>query len=182
MAKKLQRKEKLIDRNKLKLIILFLLRFNILAIPLYAIIYLNLSFEPLQALIAQITGALLKLLGYGIVQNNHTITTSIGNVIQNIEVSFDSTGWKSLYALIALALAVPRINLYEKLKFLIVGLPILFALNILRILTTILVALEFGLQYFDMVHLFLWREGLIIAVVVLWYLWLRKENYNIRLK
>ena len=174
------KKGKSIDKNNLKLILWFLVRFNILAIPLYAILYLNLSFESLQSLIAQIIGILLKLFGYSIAQNNYVISTLVGNTIQNIEVSFDSTGWKSLYALMALVLAVPKMDLGKKLKFLLVGLPSVFILNLLRILTTIVIALEFGFQYFDVVHLFLWREGLIIAVIAIWYVWLKRERYNIR--
>jgi hypothetical protein len=42
-----------------------------------------------------------------------------------------------------------------------------------------LIALKFGWQYLDVVHNFLWREGLILAVVLIWYIWLRKEKYNI---
>jgi len=177
MGKLLRR---LLEKNRLKLIVWFLLRFNLLAIPLYIVIYTNSSFLPLQVLIAQITTVLLKAQGYDVIQNNQIITASVDNSLHNIEVSWDSTGWKSLYALFALVMAVPASNIKSKLKFLSMGLPIIFTLNLFRVLTTILIALNFGFQYFDIVHTFLWREGLIIAVVLIWYFWLRKEKHNIR--
>ena len=55
----------------------------------------------------------------------------------------------------------------------------LFLLNFVRIVSTILFSLKFGFQYLDIVHTFLWREGLILAVVCVWYLWLKKTKYNI---
>ena len=171
---------RLLKRKRLESVLWFLVRFNLLAIPLYLAIYTNFSFPPLQVLIAQITSAFLKSLGYDVVQNNQNMILGIGSNFYNIDVSWDSTGWKSLYALFALVIAVPNSNLKSKLSFLSLGLPAVFVLNLFRIVTTILTALNFGFQYFDLVHIFLWREGLIAVVVLLWYAWLRKEKHNIR--
>jgi exosortase/archaeosortase family protein len=102
------------------------------------------------------------------------IKTSIGS----IDVSWDSTGWKSLYAMTALILATP-LNRSYKLKFLAIALPVIFIVNILRIVTTTMISTAYGMQYFDFVHLFLWREGLISAVVALWAIWLWRERHNI---
>lgn len=176
MAKRIQKKERLREK-KLKTILWFLIKFNLLAIPLYIILFLNISFESLQILIAYITNETLKLFGYLTTQDGYFITTLIGNKYQLIEISWDSTGWKSLYALTALTLATPVV-LKKKLKFLLIGLPALFLINYIRIVSTLLVAFTYGFQYFDIVHLILWREGLIIAVVVLWYLWIWKIKYN----
>ena len=163
-------------QKKLKLILWFLLRFNLLAIPLYLAIYSNFSFQPLQTLFAQMTADILKAQDYVVQQNNQILTIPAGNTIYSIDVSWDSTGWKSLYALAALVLAVPASTINNKLRFLAIGLPTIFILNLLRIVTTISIALNFGFQYFDIVHTVLWREGLIIAVVVLWYVWLKRER------
>ena len=166
-------------KKRLRLVMWFLIRFNLLAIPLYLAIYTNFSFQPLQVVIAQITTVILKAQGYGVTQNNQAIIANVDGNIYSIEISWDSTGWKSLYALFALVVAVPFSDISKKLRFLTIGLPMIFVLNLIRILTTILIALNFGFQYFDVVHTLLWREGLIIAVVLLWYYWLR-ENHNIR--
>lgn len=171
---------KFLKKTRLKFILWFLLRFNLLSIPLYIAIYTGLSFLPLQIFLAQITTEILKAQDYSLVQNGQMIVVNADNSFYTIEVSWDSTGWKSLYALFALVIAVPAINMTDKLRFLSMGLPTIFILNLIRITTTILVALNFGFQYFDIVHTVLWREGLILAVVLLWYFWVKGKRIIIR--
>jgi exosortase/archaeosortase family protein len=163
------------QRKKLIEVIKFLVVFNILAAPMYFVLYYNLTFEPLQNFIAFISTKLLQALGIDAVQQNSLITLFANNQLLKIDISFDSTGWKTLYALFALTVATPKRKMKGKIKFLAIGLPVLFVLNFARIITTILVAVYFGFQYFEVVHLFLWREGLIAAVLVIWYLWLTQE-------
>jgi len=167
---------KLLKKTRLKFILWFLLRFNLLSIPLYIAIYTGLSFLPLQIFLAQVTTEILKAQDYNLVQSEQMIVVNADNSFYTIEVSWDSTGWKSLYALFALVVAVPAINMTDKLRFLSIGLPTIFILNLIRITTTILVALNLGFQYFDIVHTILWREGLILAVVLLWYFWVRGKG------
>lgn len=174
MARKLQKKER-----KLLTILLFLVKFNLLAVPMYLVIYFNLSFQPMQDFLATITKNSLRLLGYSAVQQGSLITTASKNQFYSIDVSWDSTGWKSMYALLALCIATPIKSLKKKLKFIAIAIPTIFLINFLRILTTILVALHFGLHYFDVVHTLLWREGLILAVVCIWGFWLWNEKNNI---
>jgi exosortase/archaeosortase family protein len=76
----------------------------------------------------------------------------------------------------ALTIATPFATMKRKAKFLAISLPLLFILNFIRILTTIVIAINYGFKYFEVVHMFLWREGLIFLIVILWYVWLRKEN------
>ena len=161
-------------KNLLPVIAWFIIKFNLLALPMYAVIISGFDFEPFKIFTAQISNALLHSLGYATTQMGSTIHTSIAN----IDISWDSTGWKSLYAITALAIATPFKNA-SKRKFLIMALPIIFVVNILRVVTTIGIALSYGMQYFDIVHLFLWREGLITAVVALWAVWLWREKDNI---
>ena len=171
---------KLLKKTRLKFILRFLLIFNLLSIPLYIAIYTGLSFLPLQIFLAQITTEILKAQDYNLVQSGQMIVVNVDDSFYTIEVSWDSTGWKSLYALFALVVAVPAINMTDKLRFLSIGLPAIFILNLIRIATTVLVALNFGFQYFDIVHTVLWREGLILAVVLLWYFWVKGKRIIIR--
>lgn len=162
-------------RKRLIEVLKFIIIFNLLAIPMYIVLYYNLSFEPLKNFLALLTTKTLSLFGIDAVQQDSFVNLLANNQLLKIEISFDSTGWKTLYALFALTLATPKRRIEEKLKFLIWGLPLLFVVNFLRIVTTILVAVFYGFQYFEVVHIFLWREGLIAAVVLLWYLWLRQK-------
>lgn len=179
MDKRLRR---MFRKKNLKTVLSFLIVFNLLSIPIYLVIITDYSFQPLQGMVASITTALLEVQGYSIVQNGQFMVVAAGNGIYRVEVSWDSTGWKSVYALFALVMATPVSTLWKKLRFLAIGLPAIFALNIARIVTTMLIAITLGFQYFDIVHTVLWREGLIIAVVLVWYIWLKKEKYNIRYK
>jgi len=184
MAGHLQKKSsirKKIFRKKLLLVVEFLVIFNLLSIPMYIVIFYNLSFESLQIFFTQLTEGFLKFMGYAVERIGYFLTINYSGGSLQIEISWDSTGWKSLYALFALAVATPIKSLKSKAKFLTIGLPLIFVLNFLRIVTTILVGLNYGLNYFDVVHTFLWREGLIFAIVIIWFAWLvrGKESYNI---
>ncbi len=162
-------------RKKLVTILIFLIKFNLLAIPMYIIMYLDLTLPPLQVFLADMTEKILTSLGYSVARQDQFLTLS--NI--TIDISMDCTGWKSMYALAALTIATPSIW-KKKLRFLVIGLPAIFLLNFIRIVTTIIFALQFGLQYLEIVHTLFWREGLILAVVVAWFLWLRTVRYNIK--
>jgi exosortase/archaeosortase family protein len=181
--------KKKILRKKLWKIVLFLIIFNALALPMYAVIILNtnqeiISYQPLQFFLRDIIYQTLKHIGYTVSLSEDPRCSIPAILISDhsidpICISWDCTGWKTMYALLALTIATPLSNLRVKFKFLAVGIPTLFFLNYLRIITTILISLIYGVQYFKVVHTLLWREGLILAVIAIWYLWLKKVKYNI---
>jgi len=175
--------KKKVLRNKLWTLVLFLIKFNLLAIPMYLAIFSNLSYPPLQNFLTELTYRNLNLFGYhsSLVASPESEVPLIyfSDNFPKVQISWDSTGWKSMYALLALTLATPPSDLKRKSRFLVIGIPAIFLLNYLRIITTILISLNFGIQYFEVVHTFLWREGLILAVIIFWYLWLKKVKYNI---
>jgi len=157
----------------------FFILFNLLAIPMHIILYFNLYYIPLQKFVALLTYNILRVLGFQTEISMYILKVVSFQGIQIVEISMDSTGWKSLYALVALVIATPDRKWKEKIKFLIFALPVIFGLNVLRIATTIAMCATYGLQYFEIIHTLLWREGLILVVVAVWYIWLRRINYNI---
>jgi exosortase/archaeosortase family protein len=175
-------KRKKETRKKLWTVALFLIAFNVLAIPMYLLLWLNLSFPPLQTLLTEMVYSALKILGYSVELVVSQISLIplifVPQYAQKILITWDSTGWKTLYTLAALTIATPSVSMREKLKFLAIGLPFLFVLNFVRILTTITFAISYGFQYFEVVHTLLWREGLILAVVLVWYMWLRVVKFK----
>ncbi len=151
----------------------FLLKFNLLLIPFYAIIYFDVNFYSLQIQFTNFIAIILKLFG-------HKVSTSdfylyIGNDNFPIDISRDCIGWKSAYSLFALVFATPG-KIKDKLKFVVAWIPIMFIINILRVVGTILFGLRFGLQYLEIIHTFLWQEVMIAILLIIWYLWLRKSN------
>lgn len=179
MAKKIPKK-KIVNYEKLKNVFIFLIKLNLLAIPLYAIIYYNFSFEPLQNFVASVSFWILKVLGYDFSLEGNSLYIFVGSAFMQIQISWDSTGWKSLYILAALIVATPGREWKGKFLFILLSLPAVFAINIARIITTITTSLHFGLQYFDFLHLFLWRAVSIAVVLVFWYAFLKREKHNIR--
>jgi len=173
------KKKVLEQRKKLISILWFIVKFNLLAIPLYILIYLNFSLPSVQIFLTNMLTKTLQLMGYQVSSEGFLLTLLSNNEIMRIEISMDCTGWKSMYLLAALIFVTPS-KLKKKTKFLVFSLVFLFFVNFIRILTTILLSFRFGFQYLDIIHTFLWREGLIFVVIALWYLWLRRINYNIR--
>jgi len=176
MAKKLQKKERL--TNRLISVLIFLVVFNSLSIPLYIAVYTNFSFEPLKELNARMVSTTFEILGYDVFSEGSTVNVILHNIPQKIDISWDSTGWKSMYALASLIIATPISKISRRIKFAALGIAIIFLINYLRVFTTILISVKFGFNWFDIVHTVLWREGLILAVVGVWALWLRMEKYN----
>ncbi len=159
--------------------IIFLIKLNILSIPLYIILWLNLSYFPFQVFVASVAGEVLKFFGYSLSQFGNELTTLFSGQLLRVDVSWDSTGWKSLYALAALVIASPVAGFRGKLKFIIVTLPVTFLINILRIVSTIYFSLTFGLQYFTFLHTVLWRFISVGVVLILWFVFLWGKRYNI---
>ncbi|MEM5794130.1 MAG: exosortase/archaeosortase family protein [Candidatus Aenigmatarchaeota archaeon] len=165
--------------EKLLKVLLFFIKLNILVIPLYVIIYLDVSFPMLQNFLASSLHFILSKFDPSVSFKDYYLyvpfKTEKGLQVETFIISFDCTGWKTMYLLFALVLATPS-ELKKKFKVLVIGSPFLFFLNFIRILTTILFCMSFGLQYLEVIHNFLWREGLILVVAAIWYIWLKKEN------
>jgi len=159
----------------------FLVILNILAIPMLIVIYLDWTWTPLQTAFTYLTFWTLKLLGYSVHLDTLNITTDVPFIIYSdpsyppYRISWDSTGWKTMYLLTILTFAAPVTSIMKKLKFLALGLPLMFSINFLRIVSTLMLAFTFGKDYFEIVHTFLWSEGLVFAVVAIWYLWVRHK-------
>jgi len=163
-------------RKKLLGVIYFLIKFSLLAIPLYLLIFVNFSIPSLQNLVAYLSYSILKTVGIQTKLNQSLLTVVSGFKISVIEISMDCTGWKSAYALLALAIATPAIKIRKKIKFLLVSLPLLFLINILRIVTVIYLSLILGPEYFGLVHDLFWQWGLVVAVLSIWVIWLKYEK------
>lgn len=151
----------------------FLILLNIFLIPFYLSIKFDIQIHQLKVLEAHIVYYLLNLAKVESSVRDNFIY--IGDVI--FEVSWDSTGWKSLYLFLSLVISTP-LFFRKKLKFLALGLPLIFFLNILRIFATIYFFIVLGVQY-EFLHQFLWRYFMSISVLIMWFLFLYKHRYNI---
>jgi exosortase/archaeosortase family protein len=170
--------DKRTQRKKIiKEVFLFLLRFNILLIPFYLIIYFDLNFYPLQIAFTDFLAFIIKSLNYKVSTSGFLLF--LGDSKYPIDISRDCIGWKSSYSLFALVFATPG-KIKNKLKFLGMWIPILLLINVFRVVGIILIGLNFGFQYVESVHEFIWQEGIILLVVGIWYIWLRRGKLNIK--
>ncbi len=177
MVKRIQKKERMTER--LADLLKFLVIINLLSIPLYIALYSDFSFKPLQEFNAGITSSALDIFGYESYREGEYVNLIDDGVMKRIGISWDSTGWKSMYAVAALIAATPVSRLSRRIKFAAVAIAAVFVINYMRILTTIVISANFGFNLFDIIHTFLWREGLILAVIGIWGLWMGMEKYNI---
>ena len=147
----------------------FVLKLNVLALPLYLAVYFDLESPEFQNMWAAGLSQSLSSLGYETSLNGHNIGVKSGQSLYQINLSWDSTGWKSFYAMFALVFASGVGSLRQKLSFLAFALPAIAFFNLLRVVTTSLAYVNYGLPGFDLVHGLLWSTMMIALVVCVWY-------------
>lgn len=130
------------------------------------ILFLNPDTETFQIWITGITGQFLNMLGYSFEQQGFLLIGESTNYL----ITRDCLGWKSMAAFVALIFASAD-DLRKEAKILLTGIIGLAAANILRIVSTVILS-EVGIISFDIVHTFLWRWGMTLLVLSIWYLWL----------
>lgn len=162
-------------KRKLLEVLVFLIKFNLLAIPLYILSFLDFSYQPLQELVANLAFLFLKAMGIETSLKGSTILAIKELKVAFIDISMDCTGWKSLYALSALTISTPKIKVKKKIIFLAISLPFIFIFNTFRIALTTHVYLM-SPEYFELVHNFFWQWGLIIVILLCWLVLLKIEK------
>lgn len=158
-------------RKQFKLSIIFLVQLFLFISLFFFLDHLNLKFDSLQKIVAKISYNALKNLKYNVNLENFTIIALHKNTLLQFEISPDSTGWKGIFLISALVLSTPAISFRRKTKHLIFFLPIVFLINLFRIISTILIGLNFGLKAFDFWHSVLWSYGFLGIVIALWSVW-----------
>lgn len=161
-------------QKKLWQILIFLVRFALLAIPLHVLIWLNINALPLQEATAAAVGHVLSWLNVSFAREGIFLYVSTSTGLMQIEIIKDCLGWKSILALLGLIFAVRRITLKSRLIGLAIGVPIIIIGNIIRLATTFWLTAVKGVEFFEIVHSFLWQWGLIFLVLAVWIVWLSK--------
>lgn len=153
---------------RLMRVLLFLVRFNLLALPLYLLLWTG--FDPvwLRELNAWLTAGIIDLLGLEVSQSGTIVDTAH----LSMDVSTDSTGWKSYIALSALLIAVVGHDLDMRLLGAGIGLLVVFIGNLMRLITMIYLVEVFGLSY-GLVHDLFWRWGLTLLIFLYWVAWMQ---------
>ena len=95
-----------------------------------------------------------------------------------IEIVPECIGWIGLFAIIALILATPKINLRKKAKGILIATPIVYLVNLLRLTTTIYIGTKAGEAALHLAHDILWRIVLIGTAIIIWLAWYTRNKPN----
>lgn len=160
-------------KNLLLIFLDFILTLNLLSIPFYLLLHFDVEIQFLKNVQAFLVSKLLSFSGLNSVSKENFIIVN-GKIY---EVSWDSTGWKSLYTLFALIASTPILH-KRKIKPLAIALLLMFLFNITRIFTTIYLSYK-QIYSFDFLHLGLWRWGSLAFLLLLWFIFLHTQKNNI---
>lgn len=147
----------------------FLVLFSVLLISFFVLFSLFASsFDFLRVWTAHITSLVSQLFG---------METSVdGSVLSmetmDFEVIQECTGVFAMIVYVAAVLAYPA-GWRQRGLGLLVGLPVIFGVNIARMVVLVSVAISHK-AWFDYVHSYLWQGTFIIFVILVWLLWIRR--------
>lgn len=167
MDTELQKEKVLIETLK------FFIKLNIVLIPFYIVIYFNLSYLPLQIIVANLTVIIIRIFGFEISQDG--VLLFLGKDKFPIEISFDCVGWKSTYSLFALLIASPGTT-KQKLYFLARWTPILIGINLFRIIIVLLMGYLIDYNIIYPIHTYISQPLMILVVIGIWFIWIKKKK------
>ena len=154
------------NKEAIKYVALFL-SFCVAFYLVYYFLTLRGSLSLLKNLTASILGAILSLGGMDVVVEGVVVYFNGSEfwIIDECTAIFSSIVYCSC------VLAYPT-TLKNKGLGIAFGVPLLYAINILRLIVLALVDLYSSPEMFDFVHVYLWQASFIIFVVVIFLLWL----------
>jgi len=165
--------EKLDKKNKLLFrIAKFLVKFNLFALPLYAILLSGYQSAEVVELTAQFVQSLLTAFNIPFERAGLLFSIAVANGNWGAVINWDCVGWKSLLAVFALVMATDY-PMKKKLRGLAVLLPAVYIANLLRIVFLIWFVSAYDIAYFAIVHAIVWSWGLIFLILASWALWMR---------
>ena len=174
-SRKLYKKYRPVVRRKiLSRILKFFIKLNIFAIPLYLILITNYQSLQFMEFTASASFGIMKAIGIPATIDGTMMTIPLTEGSFAAYVSWDSTGWKALLAFFALVFATDFS--WRKKFYGLFLLPIIYFINVLRIVFMFYAVHNFGAGSFDFFHATLWSWGLIFTILFLWVIWLRYVN------
>ncbi len=157
----------------------FVLRFLILSIPLYLVLWLNPGMEPIQAAVADHAASALRALSFTVTRDNLILSVGPGTPFL-VYIGPDCVGWKSMLCFVALVLATLGVSMRKRALGLAIGIPVIYLGNLARIIVVVFIERGYGLEAAKLFHDWLWQAGLIALVLVTWLAWLRWEGVRTR--
>ncbi len=173
MKKKRKTKKDKKKAEGLNPIIKFCLLFFILLIAITFIYfsldrYLDKPLTKLEEWTAFLTASILNLLGIGAHLSSRVI--SMDNL--SIEVIAECTGLFEILIFLAAMIAYPA-NYKKKLLGALYGFPLLYGINIVRMVFISAIA-NYYPKSFEFLHLYFWQITMILIILSVWVWWIQK--------
>lgn len=149
----------------------FCLTFGVLVVALFILVSIpgieSAIVVPFMGLTAASAAALLAFLGESLVRNGLTLSSSAGaiEIAHGCDVTYE-------WMLFAAAVFAFPVSGRARCLGLLVGLPLLFALNLVRVVTLFYLVTRWP-DAFHAVHLYVWQTLFIAIVFGVWAIWAR---------
>lgn len=158
--------------ESLKEVLLFLVKLSLLSSLLYFISWrVDLTF--LQDFTASRVVTFFKIFEFPISREGTEIF--LGKTI--FRITKDCTGWKGLLFFFALVISVKG-GILKKVKGLVTNLPVIYSVNLLRIIVIVFLTSRYGYSAYGLLHDVLWQLSMIVTVFILWFMWLTWAKFN----
>jgi len=153
-------------------ILIFLIKMIILSLPLYIVLYFGISLQPLQEAVTEQALLIFDAAGFNPSREGFLITVKRTHEF-TFAISEDCMPWKSIWLLIALMIAVPKIKIERRLSGIVSGSAILWIGNLSRIFYIVLAEQFIGYKFAMLIHDYLWKAFLVALVLLIWIVWLQ---------
>ncbi len=114
----------------------------------------------------KITTLLLQWIGLPVYMDNFMVMSARGI---NMEIIYECTGIYGMIVYVSAVMAT-RVNVLSRLIGIWVGLPVLWIMNLVRLITIYWITFEHP-PLFNFIHTYFWQLFLIIVVILLYYGW-----------
>jgi exosortase/archaeosortase family protein len=148
--------------------LVFLVKLAILSLPVYVVVSSGLSLYPLQSAAASQSGQLLLSLGMEVSRSGAEMEVDGFRFF----INEDCTGWKSMLFITALVLSAPAVAWSRRIVGVLVGIPVAWAANLLRIVSVVLAQKAGGVEAAMLFHDYVWQFLLVGIVLAVWLAWL----------
>lgn len=163
------------EQKKLWKTLQFVLRFTLLSIPLYLVLWLNLSMLPAQHLVADHATWALSALSFTVTKSDLILGAGAEKPFL-FYIGPDCIGWKSMLCFIALVFASLGVKMKKRILGIVFGIPAIYLGNLARIIIVVLIERSYGLEAALVFHDWLWQAGLMALVLSAWLIWLKWED------
>ena len=124
--------------------------------------------EGLLEFVARLTGYALGILGSGI----EVVGTQVSSPEFSMRIAPECTSIVPMVILLSGVMAYPS-PIRQKLLCLVIGLPVLFLLNLVRTVSLFYIGIQFP-DFFETAHYVVWQSVMILAVIAMWLFWIGK--------